>query len=74
MATAGAKLNGDAKKLISLFRLFSSPKKTTSHKSRRGFGLMISFHKGLVTWGGLCRSSQKKTPDPSEKPSYRKEQ
>lgn len=61
MATAGTKLNGDAKMLISLFCLFSSSKKMMSHKSRRGFRLMISFHKGLVTWGGLCRSSQEGT-------------
>lgn len=61
MATGGAKLNGDAKMLIFFFCLFSSPKKTMSHKSRRGFSLMISFHKGVVTWGVLCRSSQEGT-------------
>lgn len=58
MATKGAKLSGDAKMLISFFGLFYSPKKAMSRKSRRGFSLMISFHKGLVAWGGLWRSSQ----------------
>lgn len=55
MATKGAKLSGDTKMLISFFGLFYSPKKAMSHKSRRGFRLMISFHKGLVAWGGLWR-------------------
>lgn len=58
MDTKGAKLSGDAKMLIPFFGLFYSPKKAMSRKSRRGFWLTISFHKGLVAWGGLWRSSQ----------------
>lgn len=55
------------KKCSFSFLLSSPDHKALSHKSRRGFKLMISFHKGLVTWGVLWRASQEgmlKLPTP----------